>query len=289
MTAGERWASEQPPRPARPPLPQLGASGASSLPTSTRERCGSPRRRQPGSQNRPPASLAATAIVRRRPSVPPSGTWMLRSPTRSGGDPTMAGIEPAQPPKQDRARSRPRPEISSRPRARHAHLVSPARSPVPYQPLPTATRVSGPGAAHGLANLSTFLSISALAPPSRPYLQAIVGSDIRNRNPRVGVRVPPPAWLSVLYELLLAAAVVATLSKFGESNGACRRPTSRTPRPGDTRSAHRNVVTGGCSARSPVWRVAGAPRRFGTHLPLRLRATPAGRRQRRCFRSGARA
>ena len=130
--------------------------------------------------------------------------------------------------------SRPRPEISSSPRARHAHLVSPARSPVPYQPLPTATRVSGPGAAHGLANLSTFLSISALAPPSRPYLQAIVGSDIRNRNPRVGVRVPPPAWLSVLYELLLAAAVVATLSKFGESNGACRRPTSRTPRPGDT-------------------------------------------------------
>ena len=118
---------------------------------------------------------------------------------------------------------------------------------------------------------------------------AIVGSDIRNHNPRVGVRVPPPAWLSVLYELLLAAAVVATLSKFGESNGACRRPTSRTPRPGDTRSAHRNVVTGGCSARSPVWRVAGAPRRFGTHLPLRLRATPAGRRQRRCFRSGARA
>jgi hypothetical protein len=55
-------------------------------------------------------------------------------------------------------------------------------------------RVSAPPAgAEPPTSVSTSVSISPPEAPNHPYLRAIVGTDTRSHNPRVGVRVPPPA------------------------------------------------------------------------------------------------
>ena len=55
---------------------------------------------------------------------------------------------------------------------------------MPYERLPTTAHSYAPNACRR-AILSTFLSISAPEAPNRLYLQAIVGMDTRNHNPKV--------------------------------------------------------------------------------------------------------
>jgi hypothetical protein len=66
-----------------------------------------------------------------------------------------------------------------------------ARCPTKSHALQPASE--GRGRAWAVTSVSISVSILPIPGPNRPCLRAIAGSDTRNHNPRVGVRVPPPA------------------------------------------------------------------------------------------------
>ena len=150
-------------------------------------------------------------------------------------------------------------------------MLGPARPAVPYEPPPihngplSAEREHGPWQTcpHSCPHRPRRSS-------NRPCSRRIVGVDTRNHNPRVGVRVPPPAFCDV-------SGYVSQVSRdVGLADWARPAGASRAISPPET-----PLAASGRSPPTTTLRPAGEGHRrswakAGQGQPLRARTTTAG-------------